>query len=61
MDVLHRDLLLDFAAMPIERIEEHGIGAGELVRLRQVLSPPFERYLLAHGAPVAVHCAIVRG
>src|ERR1700686_2841608 len=31
MDVLHCDLLLALAAMPIERIEQGGIGTGELV------------------------------
>jgi hypothetical protein len=32
VDVLHRDLLLPFAAVAIERIEQSRIGAGELVR-----------------------------
>src|SRR5262249_19323023 len=32
VDVLHRDLLLAFAAVAIERIEQSRIGAGELVR-----------------------------
>jgi hypothetical protein len=36
-DVLYRDLLLDFAAMAVERVEQHRIGARELVCLRQVL------------------------
>src|SRR6202043_2989793 len=38
MDVLHCDLLLALAAMPIERIEQGGIGTGELVCLAQVLA-----------------------
>jgi hypothetical protein len=32
VDVLHRDLLLAFAAVAIERIEQSRRGAGELVR-----------------------------
>ena len=31
VDVLHRDLLLAFAAVAIERIEQSRIGAGEFV------------------------------
>jgi hypothetical protein len=38
MDVFHRDLLLALAAMMIQRIEQHGIGPGKLVRLAQVLA-----------------------
>jgi hypothetical protein len=37
VDVLHRDLLLAFAAVTIERFEQRGVGAGELVRLGRVL------------------------
>jgi hypothetical protein len=42
VDVLHRDLLLAFAAVAIERIEQSRIGAGELVRrlgIRRVAGP----------------------
>jgi hypothetical protein len=33
MDVLHCDLLLALAAVPIERIEQHRVGARKLVGL----------------------------
>jgi hypothetical protein len=33
MNVLNRDLLLAFAAMAIESIEQHGVGARQLVGL----------------------------
>ena len=46
VDVLDRDLLLAFAAVPIERIEQEGIGTAELVRLAQVLSARLERFFL---------------
>src|SRR5262249_11171493 len=49
VDVLHRDLLLAFAAVAIERIEQSRIGAGELVCLAQ--SFPVAK----HGAPIAFH------
>ena len=49
MDVFHRDLLLALAAMMIQRIEQHGIGPGKLVRLAQVLASPLERLLANHG------------
>jgi hypothetical protein len=39
MDVLHRDLLLTLASMPIEGIQQHGKRSRELIRLAEVLSP----------------------
>jgi transposase len=39
VDVLHRDLLLAFAAVTSKRIEQQRIAAGELVRFAQVLAP----------------------
>ena len=60
MDVLHGDLLLAFAAMTIEGVEEQGIGAGEFVGLVQGLTMAFERLLLDHSAPVAFHRGVVR-
>src|SRR6266516_2742429 len=60
MDVLHGDLLLAFAAMTIEGVEEQGIGPGEFVGLAQGLTMAFERLLLDHRAPVALHGGVVR-
>jgi hypothetical protein len=60
MDVLHRDLLLAFAAVAIERVEQHRIGARELVGLVQVLTPAFKRLFIDHGAPVTFHRGIMR-
>jgi hypothetical protein len=38
MYVLYSHLLLAFAAMAIERVEQHDIGPGKLVRLAQALA-----------------------
>jgi hypothetical protein len=46
--------------MAIERIKQHGRGAGQLVGLAQVLAPALEGLLTNHGAPVAFHRGIVR-
>jgi hypothetical protein len=43
MDVLHRHLLLALAAIAIERVKQHRIGAGELVCLAQIVAPALER------------------
>src|SRR5215472_15810106 len=61
MHVLHRDLLLSFAAVAIERIEQSRIGARELVRLAQVLAPALERLFADHGAPIAFHRNVMGG
>src|SRR5260370_6519416 len=60
-NLLHRDLLLALAAVAIERVEQHGIGARKLVGLTQVLATPLERLFADHGAPVALHGGVVRG
>ena len=49
VDVLDRDLLLALAAVAVERIEQEGVGARELVGLAQVLAAPLERLLVEHG------------
>src|SRR5262245_12561039 len=55
VDVLHRDLLLAFAAVAIERIEQSRIGAGELVGLAQSFPSALEGLVADHGPPVAFH------
>ncbi|MGZ3320196.1 MAG: hypothetical protein ACXU9C_04355 [Xanthobacteraceae bacterium] len=40
MNVFNGDFLLAFAAVTVEGVKQHGVGAGQLVRLRQVLAPP---------------------
>src|SRR5215468_6704198 len=55
VDVLHRDLLLAFAAVAIERIEQSRIGAGELVRLAQSFPSALEALIADHSPPVAFH------
>ena len=61
VDVLHRDLLLAFAAVAIERIEQSRIGAGEFVGLAQILAPSLERLFAKHGAPIAFHRSVMGG
>ncbi len=62
VDVLDRDLLLDaLAPVPVQRLKERDVGAGELVRLVQVLFPAFEALLSDHGTPVALHRGGIRG
>jgi hypothetical protein len=55
MDVLDCDFLLTLAAVTIEHIEQQCVGAGELVRLAQIIAPPLERLLADHGTPIAFH------
>src|SRR5215472_15058388 len=55
MDVFYRDLLLAFAAVAIERIEQSRIGAGELVRLAQSFPSALEGLVADHGPPIAFH------
>src|SRR5215216_2933617 len=61
VNVLHRDLLLSLAPMPVQALQKHSISAGELIGLAQVLAPAFEGLLPGHGAPVAVHRGVVGG
>ena len=60
MDVLDRDFLLPFPAVPVERIKQYRVSARQLVGLGQILAVPFERLLANHGAPIAFHCGIMR-
>jgi hypothetical protein len=39
VDMLHRDLLLALAAVAVERFEQRGEAAGELIGLGEVLAP----------------------
>ena len=61
VDVLDGDLLLALAAMAVQGFEQRGVGAGEPVRLVQVLAAALERLLAEHGAPVAFHRGVVAG
>jgi hypothetical protein len=54
------NLLLALAAVAVERVHQHGVGARELVRLVQILAAPLERLFAKHRAPVALHRGIVR-
>jgi hypothetical protein len=42
VNVLHRHLLPPVTAVAIERFEDRGEGAGELLRLGEVFAPTFE-------------------
>src|SRR5262245_438634 len=55
VDMLHRDLLLALAAVPVEGIEQSRVGAGELVRLAQSFPSALEGLVADHGPPVAFH------
>jgi hypothetical protein len=61
VDVLHRDLLLALAEVANESFEQGGEGAGELVRLGEVLATPLECLLAEHPAPVAFHRRVMSG
>jgi hypothetical protein len=61
VDVLHSDLLLAFAAVAVERFEERGKGAGELVRLGKVFTAAFGMLIGNHGTPIALHRRVVGG
>ena len=61
VDVLDRDLLLALAAVAVERFEQRGIGAGELVGLGEVLAPALEGLFADHGAAIAFHRSVVGG
>jgi hypothetical protein len=58
--VLDGDLLLALAAVPIQRVEQHREGAGELASLIQVFMPQAGR-VAVQGDRVAVHRGIVAG
>jgi hypothetical protein len=45
VDMLHRHLLLALAAMPVQSVEQHDIGSGQLVGLVQVLTSALNRLL----------------
>jgi hypothetical protein len=60
MDVLHRHLLLAFAAVAVEGVQQRGIGARKLVRLREILAPSLEGLFAKHCAAVAFHRSVVR-
>src|SRR5215472_12572838 len=55
INVLDGDALLTLAAVSVEGLGQSREGAGEFVRLVQVLAPTFEGLLTDHRAPVALH------
>jgi hypothetical protein len=55
VNVLNRDLLLAFATMTIERVQQNRKGTAKLIGLRQTLTVPLERLLTYHRPPVAFH------
>ncbi|MGE0775513.1 MAG: hypothetical protein AB7L36_10825 [Sphingomonadaceae bacterium] len=59
VDVLHRNLLLALAAVAIECLEQRGEGAGELVRLGEVIASALEGLFADHGAAIAFHRRVV--
>ena len=59
VDVLDRDLLLAFAAMTVEGLNQRSMRPRQFVRLIEVLLPPLERLLAQHGASIALHCGVV--
>jgi len=62
VDVLNRDLLLAaLASVPVEGLQKRDVGAGELIRLVQVLLPAFEALFPDHCPPIALHRSRVRG
>jgi len=61
VDVFNSDLLLPFAPVSIERLEQRCVGSGELVRLIQILSPAFKSLLSKHRAPITFHRGVVAG
>ncbi|MFL5137020.1 MAG: hypothetical protein ACJ8C6_20980 [Microvirga sp.] len=59
--MLHRDLLLAFAAMAVEGLDQGRISARQLVGLGEVLASSLKRLFANHGAPIALHCGVVGG
>ena len=57
--VFYGDFLLAFAAMAIERFEQHGVGAGQLVGLIEFLMSALESLLGEHTASIGFHRSIV--
>jgi hypothetical protein len=47
--------------MAVERLKQHGEGAGELASLREILAPHLSMLLGNRGTPVTLHRNIVRG
>jgi hypothetical protein len=60
MHVLDPDLLLPFASVPTDRIDEHGAGPRELIGGVQLVVPDFRGLLWADRAAVAFHAGIMR-
>ena len=58
VDVFNRHLLLALAAVAVERFDQRGEGAGELIRLVQVFAPALEA-LGDPGVVVALHRRVV--
>ncbi len=48
--MLNRHLLLALATMAVERLKQHGEGAGELAGMREILTPRLA-HLLTKFAP----------
>jgi hypothetical protein len=57
--MLDCDLLLAFAAMAIERVEQQGIRPRELVCLIEILLPALESLLGKHTASIGFHRSVV--
>src|SRR5215204_1613518 len=60
MDVLDSDFLLTLAAVAVERLQQHGVGARQLVRLAQVLASSVDGLFADHRPPVTFHRGVVR-
>src|SRR5205823_3168193 len=54
-----RDLLLPFASVPVQRLDESGRRPGQLASLAKALLASLERLFREHGAPVALHGGVV--
>src|SRR5215469_9800656 len=59
INVLDGDALLTLAAVSVEGLGQSREGAGEFVRLVQVLAPTFEGLLTDHRAPVALYGGVM--
>ncbi|MFK4650643.1 hypothetical protein ABIF97_000577 [Bradyrhizobium japonicum] len=61
VNVLDRDFLLALAAMPVQRFQQCGVRATQLVSLPQSFLTAFKCLLGNHRPPIALHRRIVRG
>ena len=61
VNVLDSDLLLAFAAVTVEGLDQGRIGARQLIGLGKVLAASLERLFANHGAPIALHCGVMGG